>query len=263
MRTSFARVAIGFVVGLLWHAPAHAQWIVFDPLNVAEAVRIVKQVMKQYTVLTQQYRQIEVMSGRLPGGLDRYRTPGIVPSVHDVTRYRYGGPLLDALNTGDARGELYRKVLGALPLIAPAISHLPESAQQVVRNQYAHLEISDSIAQRAIHQKALIAGFTGADLEAAIQALERDTLHPRTAYHYLTAVLDKLTGAELIARRQETAFNQELSHALELLILRSKQNRDTDAAVMGMRLATLHGGEAAGASIVGGSAQALRTWRQP
>ena len=253
------------IVAMVWvlsPAPAQAQWVVFDPLNVAQAIKIVEQVIKHYTTLSQQDQRVHEMGARLPGGMDRYRTVPILPSSHDVARYRYGGPLLGGLNTGDARGMLYRLVVGELPAVAAAIADLPPAAQRVILNQYAHLEISDSITQRAIHQKALVSRFTGGELEAAIKALEQDTVHPRTAYHYLTAVVDKLTGAELIARRQETAFNQELSHALELLILRSKQNRDTDAAVMGMRLTALQG-PVGGGSVVAGSARALQTWRQP
>jgi hypothetical protein len=195
--------------------------------------------------------------------MDRYRTPPILPSGHDPTRSVYGAPMLAALMHGDPRGDLYRKVVHALPTISPVITRLPPDAQRALRNQYAHVEISDAIAQRAIHQKAAVAGFASTGLELAIEALERDTLEPRTAYHYLTAVLDKLTGSEMIARRQTTAENQVLSHALELLILRTKRDRDAEAAVMAMRLTAMADRGAAGAGIIAGSAHALSTWRQP
>ena len=79
----------------------------------------------------------------------------------------------------------------------------------------------------------------------------------------MTAILDKVAAGELIGRRQDMATNQLLSHALEQLLARSKRLRDTEAATMNMRLGGLRSGRAAGASLVRGAGDDLRTWRQP
>jgi hypothetical protein len=42
-------------------------------------------------------------------------------------------------------------------------------------------------------------------------------------YHEITAVLDKIAGGQLIARRQDMAVNQLLSHMLEQLLARGKR----------------------------------------
>src|SRR4029077_6087943 len=55
----------------------------------------------------------------------------------------------------------------------------------------------------------------------------------------MTAVLDKVAAGELVARRQDVATNQLLSHALEQLLARSKRMRDAEAALMNMRLGGL------------------------
>src|SRR5439155_21739888 len=112
------------------------------------------------------------------------------------------------------------------------------------------------------HQVALVRGYSSV-LQAVTQALEADVLHPGSAYHQLTAVLDKVAAGELLARRQDTAANQLLSHALEQLLARGKRLRDTEAATMNMRLQSLRDGRAAGASVIAGAADDLRTWRQP
>jgi hypothetical protein len=52
----------------------------------------------------------------------------------------------------------------------------------------------------------------------------------------MTAVLDQIAGAELLGRRQDTATNQLLSHALEQLLARSKRFRDTEATSINMQL---------------------------
>jgi hypothetical protein len=107
-----------------------------------------------------------------------------------------------------------------------------------------------------------VRGYSG-PLQDATQALETDVLDPRSRYHEMTAVLDKVAAGELLARRQDNATNQLLSHALEQLLVRGKRLRDTEAATMNMRLLGMRDGRTAGASLVKDAASDLRTWRQP
>ena len=109
---------------------------------------------------------------------------------------------------------------------------------------------------------SLVRGYTG-PLQQAVQALESDVLATRSSYHELTAILDKVSAGELLGRRQDIATNQLLSHTLEQLLARNKRLRDSEAALMNMRLGGLQYGRAAGASLVRGAADDLRTWRQP
>ena len=68
-----------------------------------------------------------------------------------------------------------------------------------------------------------------------------------------------LSGCELIARRQDTAANQLLSHTLEQLLVRSLRQREADAETMRLRLSGLQ----VPAPTSQNDAQALRTWRMP
>jgi len=63
-------------------------------------------------------------------------------------------------------------------------------------------------------------------------ALQSDVLNPRSDYHQVTAVLDKVAAGELIGRRQDMATNQLLSHALEQLLIRGKRARDTETVTI-------------------------------
>ncbi len=144
----------------------------------------------------------------------------------------------------------------------PRWRRLAAPARRAVENAYATIEITDSIAQRGAHQVALVRGYSG-QLQSATQELLEDILNPRTAYHEMTAVLDKVAGGELIGRRQDTATNQLLSHTLEQLLVRSKRLRDTEAAAMNMRLVGMREGRTTATSIIAGAADDLRTWRQP
>jgi hypothetical protein len=241
--------------------PARAQLVVTDPGNLTQTVLIAERTLREYDTLWAQYQTILRISQGL-GSMDRYRIPAIGINGHDPSRWPYGSPWLQGLNSGDARGTLYRQT--ARPLAPPAmlLNQLPPAARRAVENAYATIEITDSVAQIAGHQVGLVRGYSGR-LQDATQALEADVMDPRPRYHQMTAILDKVAAGELLGRRQDNATNQLLSHALEQLLVRSKRLRDAEAATMNMRLLGLRNGRAAGTSLVSGSANDLRTWRQP
>lgn len=242
-------------------APARAQLVVHDPGNFAQAVLIAERTLKEYQTLWDQYQTILRMAQSL-GAMDRYRTPPIALTAHDLARWPYGAAWLQGLNSGDARGLLYRQSTRALDQPGTLLQQLPSSARRAVENAYATIEITDSIAQIAGHQVALTRGYNG-PLQQAVQALQSDVLNAASSYHQLTAILDKVAAGELLARRQDVATNQLLSHTLEQLLARSKRLRDTEAATMNMLLGGMVGGREAGASLIRGAANDLRTWRQP
>jgi hypothetical protein len=241
--------------------PARAQWIVHDPGNFQQAVLIAERTLREYQVLWDQYQTILRMTQGL-GNMDRYRIPPGAITGHDPSRWQYGSPWLQGLNSGDPRGRLYRQTTRSLSAPDALLRELPPGARRAVESAYATIEITDAVAQIAGHQVALVRGYSGA-LQQATQALEADVLDPRSRYHQMTAILDKVAAGELLARRQDNATNQLLSHALEQLLVRGKRLRDTEAAAMNMRLLGMRDSRVAGASLVRGAGSALRTWRQP
>jgi conjugal transfer/entry exclusion protein len=241
--------------------PLQAQIVVIDPVNLAQTVLIAQRTLREYETLWNQYQTILRMAQSL-GNMDRYRTPPVALTGHDVGRWPYGAAWLQGLNSGDARGILYRQTTRPLDQPGSLLQQLPASARRAIENAYATIEITDSIAQIAGHQVALTRGYHG-PLQRAVQALEGDVLNPRSSYHEMTAVLDKITAGELLARRQDVATNQLLSHALEQLLARSKRLRDAEAATMNMRLGGMVGSRDAGAKLIRGAADDLRMWRQP
>src|SRR5690349_21407187 len=94
-------------VGLL-AMPAHAQLVVVDPGNLAQTTLIAERTLREYETLIAQYQTLLRMSQGL-GGMDRYRIPPIAATAHDPSRWAYGSPWLQGLNTGDPRGLLYRQ----------------------------------------------------------------------------------------------------------------------------------------------------------
>ncbi len=255
------RTLAAVVVLAVCASPAHAQWVVIDPANLAQAILIAERAWSHYDELQRQYRTILRM-GEGIGSMEQYRTPPIALTRHDAGRWEYGRAWIQALNSGDPTGDAYRAT--ALPVLRPTAmpSQLPPNARRALERQYATIEITDSVASMGGHQVALARGYHGR-LQGAVQALEDDVLNGLLRYHEMTAILDKIAAGELLGRRQDMLSNQLLSHALEQLLARSKRLRDTEAATMNMQLTTWRDGRAANEAFVAGTAHALNTWRQP
>jgi conjugal transfer/entry exclusion protein len=255
------RVAVLTLFLLALSIPARAQIVVVDPGNLAQAVLIADRTLREYELVWAQYQTILRIAQGL-GSMDRYRIPTIGITGHDVGRFEYGAPWLQGLNSGDARGTLYGQATHQLERPGSLLNRLPPTARKAIESSYATIELTDSIAEIGGHQVALVRGYNRR-LQEATQALEADVLNTAPRSHELTAVLDKVAAGELLARRQDMATNQLLSHALEQLLARSKRMRDTEAATMNMRLLGIRASRTAGDSLVRGAASDLRTWQQP
>ena len=255
------RLIVGIVVLNLVATPAHAQLAVVDPANLAQAILIAQRAQRHYEELRAQYRTILRMSQGLDN-LERYRIPAISTTRHDTGRWSHGQAWLQGLNSGDATGAAYWAT--TVPLERPSAMppRLTAAARRTLERQYATIEIADSVATMGGHQVGAIRGYHG-QLQRAVQELEADVLNGQPRYHGMTAILDKIAAGELLGRRQDMASNQLLSHALEQLLARSKRLRDTEAMTMNMQLVTWRDSRSAGAAMVAGAADALRTWRQP
>jgi hypothetical protein len=239
-----------------------AQLVVNDAANIVQAAELVRRTIQEYGKVVEQYQVIVQMAEGLQN-LGRYRTVPIPFSAHDPSRWPYGAPWLTALNNGDPRGDLYAQIARTMQRPSPVtLARLPPEARRAIEDAYATIEITDSIAQRGAHQVALVRGY-GGRLQSVVQLLENDIVSPLSSFHQLTAVLDKIAAGELVGRRQDTASNQLLSHALEQLLAQAKRRRDTEVATMNMRLVSMQRGRDLGRSYIEGSADALRTWRQP
>jgi hypothetical protein len=253
--TSFA---LALFLLLTSATPASAQWAVFDPAALAQNIIIAERTLREYQQRVEQYLLLYRMARGLPGMLD-YRVRAIVPTAHDVARFRYGAPLLTALNSGDPNGERYA---AAVRPMAAITDRIPVGVRRALEVPFAAVEIADSVTHRAMHQAAMIRG-ASADMARAIAVLERDVTSSSDADHSMTVNLDKIAGAELIGRRQDSASNQLLSHVVEQQLVKTKRMRDAEAASMNMRLnAMTYGGDAQRA-VFAGAAEGLRTWRQP
>src|SRR6187397_3690259 len=213
-----------FVTGVsLIATPAHAQLVVFDPGNLVQTTLIAYRMQQHYAELRAEYLTVLRMAQGL-GNLDRYRIPTIPITAHDPSRWDFGRTWIQGLNSGDATGAAYLST--TLPLLRPTTlpPTLTAAARRAMERQYATIEITDSVAMMGGHQVALARGYHGR-LQDAVESLESDVLNGLTRYHEMTAVLDKISAGELLARRQDMLSNQLLSHALARFACRQRSIR--------------------------------------
>jgi hypothetical protein len=78
-----------------------------------------------------------------------------------------------------------------------------------------------------------------------------------------TAVLEKISGAELIAARQRQARTAFIADIVEQLVIDNKRVRDTETTALNMQLTTWREAGSANQALMSGTGDALRTWRQP
>lgn len=240
---------------------AWAQLAVIDPANLQQTVLIAQRTQRHLEELRDQYHVIMRMSRGL-GDLGRYRTPTIAGASHNPARWPYAAAWLQGLNSGDPAGTAYGATTVPLHPIQSLPRNMPVWAQRTLSNQIASMELSDSVAMMAGHQIGALRQYTGV-LQKGVDSLEEDVMNGLARYHELTAILDKVAAGELLGRRQDMAANQLLSHAVEQLLARGKRLRDAEALTMNMQLTTWRDARRVNDAMVSGTADALRTWRQP
>ena len=254
-------IAVAAVGILTFGDAAFAQLAVIDPANLQQTVLIAERTQRHLEELQAQFRTILRMSRGL-GDLGRFRTPPIAGTAHNPMRFPAAAAWLQGLNVGDPAGTGYNATTIALSQMESLPRNMSIAAHKTFSNQVASVELADSVAMMAGHQVGAIRQYNGV-LQKGIESLEDDVVSDLARYHELTAILDKVAAGELLGRRQDMAANQLLSHAVEQLLARGKRLRDTEALTMNMQLTTWRDSKRANDAMVGGAADALRTWRQP
>ena len=258
----FRRLLLIVTIVSLIAPPAHAQLVVIDPANLVQTTLIAYRMQQHYAEL--RARVPDRPSNGAGAGQH-----GPLPDSHDPHHGARPEPLglrqtVDSGVSTAATPPALRISRQRCRCSGRRAFRRPSRRQpdRRMERQYATIEITDSVAMMGGHQVALARGYHGR-LQNAVQSLESDVLNGLTRYHEMTAVLDKISAGELLARRQDMLSNQLLSHALEQLLARGKRLRDTEAATINMQLVTWRDARAANEAFVAGTGDALRTWRQP
>lgn len=241
-----------------------AQISVYDPAVTARNTATA--AVKEFLLNTerQQHSQLRRMAQRLSlfTSLAKY-------ALEDPPRWRtHGGDFLftqaynDALIFGDPAGAAFLAASHPVANARNLLARLTPAARRIITSRLATVNMTDAAAIAATHDTGQLR-FNGRKHELpAIDALEAHVVDPSNEQS-ATAVLDKISGAALIAARQRQARVQLLAGVVEQLLIDTKRARDADVAAMNMQLVNWRDGRAANEAFVAGSGDALRTWRQP
>jgi hypothetical protein len=258
------RILITVTLVLAASTTAWAQWVITDPAVTAR--NAITATLKDYilNVQSEQHRKLRRMARRLSmhTNLEKYALPDPPRWRTHGGDYLFAGPYNDALIFGDSAGAAYVELTHRLLSAAEGLARLPADARRSFLARLATIELTDAATIAATHDTGQLR-FNGRKKELpAIDALEAHVIDPSNEQS-ATAVLDKISGAVLIAARQRQARAQLLTGIVEQLLVESKRARDSEAAAMNMQLVTWRDGRMANEAFVAGSAEALSTWRQP
>lgn len=247
-------------------ATGYAQIVVHDSsVTIRNAITA---ALKEYLLEVQmaQHSQLRRMAQRLSffTPLGKYNAP-------DAPRWRRhpGGDdegemisssLQSALDFGDRDGTAYTAIVQTVVPDPAVLAALDQAAVTVVKRQLATIELTDAVSVAAIHDSGRLR-FAGRGELKAIEALDADVTDG-SLEQSATAVLDKISGATLIAARQRQARSALLIALVEQLAVDTKRERDTHAAALNMQLSQWANAPEPGAAFAG-IGNALRTWRQP
>jgi hypothetical protein len=257
-------VAVSVVLLLLDSRPARGQLVVHDPAVTGR--NSLTAVLKEYLLDTQraQHRQLRRMARRLSvhTGLDKY-------APADPPRWRtHGSDVLfsraynEALIFGDPEGAAYRDLVHPVRADPNRVDRLTPAARRVLTSRLATVDVADATAMVATHDTGQLR-FNGRKRErVAIDALEAHVTDPSNEQS-AAAVLEKISGAALIGVRQRQARVQLLAGIVEQLLVDSKRARDSETEAINMQVVMWRDARTANKAFVAGTADALRTWRQP
>jgi hypothetical protein len=260
-------VPIALVLSVMVPSIARAQLVVTDPAVTAQ--NILTAIVTESTLQTQrlQQQQVRRMARRLSAftSLTKYRLPDAPRwRTHDFENpdvFLFARPYTAALNYGDSAGSAFASVSQPVVNATELLARLSPQARRLVTARLATMDVAGATAIAGTNDTGRLR-FNGRRELQAIEALEADVTNGSDEQS-TAAVLAKVSAASLVGARQRQARLQLLAGIVEQLLVDTKRSRDTDAEAMNLQLTTWRGEQAANASFVSGSGDALRTWRQP
>jgi hypothetical protein len=255
--------------------PAHAFLgfgdIVFDPTLYAEAIRNVIQLEQQYEQLVAtysqvrgQYEHLKRMAQLVPVNMwNRYRSQasrlGNV-SADDV--YGNAGGVVSALNGEGAVRAAYGRATTSLDDYGSAFTNIPEDQREAVKGVVGNVELSDGVNIRGMETIGQLRA-NAAGMQAAIGALEQDSLSSDPEMNTEIAVLNKMNAASMVAIRNAQDTNNLLVSVAEQQILQAKRMRDAEARAINTDVRFRKEGKAVLDAQAAHSSEAMLAWRLP
>jgi hypothetical protein len=233
-------VALVLCVLLVVTVPARAQWVVFDPTNLATALDQLAQMVQQYTQLLQMYQQIRAqynhwvwMAQRLsPVTLARYRSlPNSWRTLSATNTYSTLDLWLSAANLGTSAAAGYRLATQPLSDFGAAAGRMPADAWSRAKTRHGQVELLDASVTQGLDVIGQLR-LKAPDMLRVTKALEDDSLASGDDLNTLIAVLNKINAAGILSVRTAQNANQLLVSLLESHLADATQRREAQASAL-------------------------------
>jgi hypothetical protein len=250
-------ILIACILTALATTTIHAQFVVHDPINYAQA-------LARYAQMIEQYRFWVAQARRLPVDMSaRYKVPAVRWHINDPESvYPYARAILTSLNAGDSAGVGYNQSVDRLDALDDLLPRVPPELQRRLAMMYGTIQLVDSVATTGIDQLGRNRS-NGTQMMAAIANMESDAVASADQFNTQTALLNKINGANVLALRINETASQFQLHILEQLLVQNKRTRDAEAQLMNAQLFQWRYGTTYGRDLFSRTASTLDTWRQP
>ena len=252
-------VVVGLVVALALaglSSSIRAQTLavpVFDASNYAEDLVQAFDLAEEVTTLLFQTQPIPVNM------FVRYQVLSPLWALNALANALAGGPVVNALNVGDPTGAAYRQVVDPLDTPADVLASMPFAFQRRFTDDYATIQLADSVAALGIDQSGPARRGSTSVLEV-LQSMQADAFTTDATFQTETALLNKINRASVVGLQVGVETNQFLSSMLEQLVVDGKRHRDTEAKVMNASINQWRYGPAYSQDLFSRTAADLDAW---
>jgi hypothetical protein len=236
--------------------------IVYDPINYANALVMLAELIKNYEQLKAQLELQNWMAKAVPVDMaSRYRTFGTDWYGLQLPFDRFGNlsGWLQAVNQGG--GAIAGYGGASIPLQSyGSLGKLAPEEQQKTASLYASAELADGTNIHSMETIGMLRGNASA-VQQSIQSMEDDSLSLDPAMNTEIAVLNKINAASIASLRSSRDTNRALLSVLEQQVAESKTRRDAHVSEINTQIMRLEFGDAAKAENTATLTQSLRNFR--
>jgi hypothetical protein len=265
------RLALAVTLTLALVTPLAAQWVVFDPANLANAIEQLTQLTSQYRQLVTTYQQIRTQylllkkqAEKLPFAIDaRYRSlrtpwrPLVATSAFGTT-----ANWIEAANTGGNAVAAFTRATEPLGSYAGALAGLPAAETARVQTVYDRAQLADGTIAGGLLAIGRLRLHEGS-VESIIRNLESDAYSDDPDLHTQIAVLNKINATGVTAARMAKDTNYLLVALLEHQLLEATNRREATVQGINAHVAFLTEARPLLARTTADTTTALTTFRIP
>jgi hypothetical protein len=184
-----------------------------------------------YNTVSNQYKQMQINATQIKGKKRWLATLSSWKFPNATNTYGTTASWISAINSGIAAVGGYVHATIPLTTYGSIWAKIPSAQQDVIKRNYATVELADGAAINTITALGAIRG-NAPEVEDAIDTLENDSLSDSDEMNTEVGVLNKINAAGIIALRNTQDANKLMASALEQNLITLKDRRDATVQEM-------------------------------